>query len=197
MSICSHLVYYHWFRDNLEQTLAGFCDSNLPCCSPYGRHLLCQEDALVMGDWVRTQLSCQSFHWILLGLGTVNLKDAHLSCWAKNLFCQRVLPLSFPHLVSESVNKDTGHIAKRSRLQSSIDSFWDRYFIPYPSAIIYFRPKITLESAYSRSLSIARSGWNGLHGDPALLQLESSPRTEASIYWWPRWEREMCHISPQ
>ena len=40
VSICSNLVYHHWFRDNLEQTLADSCDSNLPC-SPYGRHLIC------------------------------------------------------------------------------------------------------------------------------------------------------------
>lgn len=34
MSICSNLICYHWFRDNLEQILAESCDSNLPCCSP-------------------------------------------------------------------------------------------------------------------------------------------------------------------
>ena len=34
MSICSNLICYHWFRDNLEQILADSCDSNLPCCSP-------------------------------------------------------------------------------------------------------------------------------------------------------------------
>lgn len=50
VSICSNLVYYHWFRDNLEQVLAGSCDIILPCCSPSGRHLLSQQDALLMGD---------------------------------------------------------------------------------------------------------------------------------------------------
>lgn len=40
VSICSNLVYYHWSRDNLEQTLADSRDSNL-LCSPSGRHLLC------------------------------------------------------------------------------------------------------------------------------------------------------------
>lgn len=34
MSICSNLICYHWFRDNLEQISADSCDSNLPCCSP-------------------------------------------------------------------------------------------------------------------------------------------------------------------
>lgn len=96
LSVCSNLGYYHWFRDNLEQTLADSCDSNPPRGSPYGRHLLCQEDALVVGDWIRTQLSCQSFHWTLLGLGTVNLRDAHLLCWPQNLSSQRVLTAFLP-----------------------------------------------------------------------------------------------------
>lgn len=107
VSICSNLVYYHWFRDNLEQILAGFCDTNLPRCSPYGRHLLCQEDALVVGDWVRTQLSCQSSHGSLLGLETVTLRDAHFLTLTRGPV-QRVLLHFFPHLVPEHSVKTKG-----------------------------------------------------------------------------------------
>lgn len=95
VSICSNFVY-HWFRDNLDQTLAGYSDSNLPHYSPYGRHLLYQKSTWVVDDWVRTQLSCHSFYWTLLGLGTVNLRDFYLLHWPKNLSSQRILVLLFP-----------------------------------------------------------------------------------------------------
>lgn len=121
VSICSYLVYYNWSRDNLEQTLAGSYDNNLPRGAPYGRHLLCQEDALAVGDWVRTQLSCQSFCRTLLGLGTVNLRNSYFSCCPQCLPSQATLVPSFLHFVWEIIGKYMVYFGRKPELQSPVD----------------------------------------------------------------------------